>query len=73
MKDAGQVGRQGRDVEEIALEQMNIMSFEKLEASGVPDKGEDLSILGQKEFDEMASDETRAAGDQDFHGGRIIV
>jgi hypothetical protein len=73
MEDGIQAGRQLRDVEKIALEKMDVGSFEEPDPAGIPDKGENLGVVGPEVFDEMAPDKARAAGDQDFHDRRFIL
>ena len=57
---------------QIAVEKPGVEPFEELEIVRVADKSEDLDVPGRQEFDQMASDKTRAAGHEDFHGLFIV-
>jgi len=68
MVDKIDIGREWRDVFQIARKEMNVAAFKPLEIVGIPHQGEDLGIFPfLKRIDQMTSDKARAAGDEDFH------
>lgn len=56
-----------RKGEEIPFEKLNVESFYPFEIIEIPDERKHLSVLLEKQFNEVTPDEASPSCDEDFH------